>query len=313
MKQKIYILGLITTSIIVIGSLFKISHWPGASILLVLGIVSLIFAFLPLALGNHFRTEGEGKNRLLHIVTWVTGFVVFGGMLFKTMHWPGAGIALSIALPFPYVVFLPVFIASTAKDKNFDINNTVAVLCLLAAVSIFSALLALNVSKDKIHDSMELSSGYNRLEMALDEFPVPAIQASSTKMINDLLMIVNDYQDRIFTGEGITEQQWKDDPGLLKRPEAADIASRALINGEGKYATLDLRLQTGLGELVRELNESAANEEIAGKVPLIFDYSETPGNKFAWTEGKFVMSPGVWALVYLDGLETNLKLLRVAR
>lgn len=314
MKQKIYILGLITTSIIVIGSLFKISHWPGASILLVLGIVSLVFAFLPLALRNHFRTTGEGKNRLLYIVTWVTGFVVFGGMLYKTMHWPGAGIALIISLPFPYVVFLPVFIASTAKDKNFDINNTVAVLCLLATISIFSALMALNVSKEKINDSMELSANYNRLEAVLDEFPEPSGQTSSIKTINDLLTIVNDYQTRIFTGEGITEQQWNDDPRLLKRPEQGDIAGKSsLVYGKGKHYDLDLRLQNGLGDLVMALNKSAASEEIAGNVPLIFDYIETPGNPYAWTEGKFVMSPGVWSLIYLDGLETNLKLLRAAR
>ena len=313
MKQKIYTLGLITTSIIVIGGLFKISHWPGAAILLVLGIMMLVLAFLPLALINHFRTEGEGKNRLLYIVTWVTSFVVFGGMLFKTMHWPGAGIALTIALPFPYVVFLPVFIATTAKDKNFNINNTVAVLCLLAVVSIFSALLALNVSKDKIHDSMEISVSYNRLETALDKLPPSAAETPDIKMIDDLLSIVNDYQGRIFASEGITEQQWQDDPWLLRNPEAADIASNALINGVGKNAILDLRLQTGLGDLVRELESSSSDVELAGSVPLIFDYSETPGNKFAWTESKFVMSPGVWSLIYLDGLETNLKLLRAAR
>lgn len=313
MKQKIYILGLITTSIIVIGSLFKISHWPGASILLILGIVSLVFAFLPLALRNHFRTEGGGKNRLFYIVTWVTGFVVFGGMLFKTMHWPGAGIALSIALPFPYVVFLPVFIASSAKDRNFDINNTVAVLCLLAAVSIFSALLALNVSKDKIHESMELSASYNRLGAVLDEFPEPAGQSALMQKFDDLLMVVDDYQNRIFSTNGITEQQWIDDPWLLKRPETADFVNRALITGKGKNSVLDLRLQTGLGDLVRELEKSAANGEIAANVPLIFNYTENPNNKFGWTEKNLIVSPGVWSVIYLDGIETNLKLLRVAR
>ena len=313
MKQKIYILGLITTSIIVIGGLFKISHWPGAAHLLVLGILTLIFAFLPLALRNHFNNEGERKNQLLYIVTWVTSFVVFGGMLFKTMHWPGAGIALTIALPFPYVVFLPVYIATTSKDKNFNINNTVAVLCLLAGVSIFSALLALNVSKDKIHDSMELSASYNRLETALDEIPAHAGQPAVMKKYDDLLLVVDDYQDRIFSTNGITEQQWMDDPWSLKRPETADFVNRALITGQGKNSTVDLKLQTGLGDLVRELENSAANGEIAANVPLIFNYTENPSNKFGWTEKNLIVSPGVWSVIYLDGIETNLKLLRTAR
>jgi len=309
MKQKLYILGLITTSAIVIGGLLKINHWPGGGQLIILGIVMLVLVFLPLALINHFRTSGERKNLILYIVTWVTCFVVFGGMLFKIMHWPGAGIALTISLPFPYVIFLPVFLVTTAKNKNFDINNTVAVLCLLAAVSIFSALLALNVSKEKINDSMELSANYNRLEKALDGIPAPASQTPVTKEIDDLLGIVNDYQNRIFAGEGITEQQWEDDPWLLKRPEEPDIASQALVLGKG---TMDIRLQTGLGNLVSGLEKSASNEEMARNVPLIFDYSETPGEKFAWTMDKLIITPGVWAMIYLDGLETNLKLIRAA-
>jgi hypothetical protein len=309
MKQKIYTLGLITTSAIVIGGLLKINHWPGAAYFLIIGIFMLVLVFLPLALRDHYRTEGERKNLSLYIVTWVTCFVVFGGMLYKIMHWPGAGIALMISLPFPYVVFLPVFLVSTSRDRNFDINNTVAVLYLLATVSIFSALLALNVSKEKINDSMELSRSYNRLENVLDEMSVPAGQASAVNKIDDLLGIVNDYQTRIFAGTGITEQQWKDDPWLLKRPEEPDIASQALVLGEG---TMDIRLQTGLGDLVGELKKSSSDKELAQNIPLIFDYSETPGEKFAWTMDKLIITPGVWALIYLDGLETNLKLLRAA-
>ena len=101
MKQKIYTLGLIITSVIFLGALLKINHWPGGGHLLTLGIVTLVVVFLPLALRNHYRTEGGRKNLLLYIVTWVTCLVMFGGMLFKLMHWPGAGKALLIALPFP--------------------------------------------------------------------------------------------------------------------------------------------------------------------------------------------------------------------
>ena len=186
MKQKIYTLGLITTAIIIFGALLKINHWPGGGQLLILGIIMLVFVFLPLALRNHYRTEGNRKNLALYIVTWLTCFVVFGGMLFKIMHWPGAGKALMIALPFPYVVFLPVFLAVTAKDKSFSIYNTVYVLFLLAGISVFSALLALNVSKEKIDDSMGLSRNYNRLEAVLNELPSPAIQTPVVLKIDDV-------------------------------------------------------------------------------------------------------------------------------
>jgi len=309
MKQKLYILGLITTAIIIIGALLKINHWPGGGQLLILGIVMLVIVFLPLALRNHYKIEGNSKNLALHIVTWLTCFVVFGGMLFKIMHWPGAGKFMMVALPFPYVVFLPVFLIVTAKDKNFNINNTVAVLVLLAGVSVFSALLALNVSKERIDDSMTLSRTYNRLEAVLNELPSPAIQTPVVLKIDEVLKIVDDYQSRIFAAEKISEKEWNDDPWSFPKPEFNDIASRALVT-EGKNPTRDIRLQTGLADLISELEQTAAYEELAKAAPAIFDFAEPREDPVGWTAEKFGTSPRVWSLIYLDGLETNLKLLK---
>lgn len=309
MKQKIYSLGLINTSIIFLGALLKINHWPGGGQLLIIGIVMLVMAFLPLALRNHYRTDGGSKNLLLYLVTWLTCFVVFGGMLFKMMHWPGAGIALLIALPFPYVVFLPVFLAVTSKNKNFSIHNTVAVLFLLAGTSISAALLALNVSKERIDDSMRLSRSYNRIETVLDEIPAATGQDPVKIKIDEILGIIDDYQRRIFSVAGMSEEEWNNDPWTFPRPEAASILDKALVT-DGENPTYDTRLQAGLGDLVGELQRSAANKENADNIPLIFDFYETPDDSPEWTKGMFMVIPRVWSLIYLDGLETNLKLIR---
>ena len=309
MKQKIYSLGLVITSVIFLGALLKINHWPGGGYLLILGIITLVMVFLPLALRNHYRTEGGRRNLLLYLVTWLTCFVVFGGMLFKLMHWPGAGIALLIALPFPYVVFLPVFLSVTSKDKNFSIYNTVAMLFLLAGTSISSALLALNVSKEKIDDSLLLSRSYNRVEAILDEIPSAAGQAPVANKIDELLVIIDDYQRKIFSVEGMSEEDWNNDPRTFPRPDAASILDKTLVIA-GKNPTFDTRLQTGLGDLVGELRKSAPNEETAGKIPEIFDFYESTDNGPEWTKGMFMVPPRIWSLIYLDGLETNLKLIR---
>jgi hypothetical protein len=309
MKQKIYTLGLITVAIIIAGALLKINHWPGGGHLLIIGVLTLIFVFTPLALRNHYNTEGDHKNALLYVVTWLSCFVVFGGMLYKIMHWPGAGIALMIALPFPYVVFLPVFLAVTSKDKNFNINNTVAVLVLLAGVSVFSALLALNVSKEKISDSMQLSGSYNRLEKALNEIPSPAVQSPVVQKIDDLLKIVNDYQSRIFASRNLTEEMWIDDPWSLPRPEAGNIGSYSLVI-DRKHPFPDIRLQTGLKSLISDLQGTPGCEALAKAAPAIFDFTETNDDPYGWSQGKFFLIPGIWSLTYLDGLETNLKLIR---
>ena len=49
MKQKIYILGIVTVLIIFAGTVFKVNHWPLAGFMLVIGLVTLVLVFLPVA------------------------------------------------------------------------------------------------------------------------------------------------------------------------------------------------------------------------------------------------------------------------
>ena len=148
MKQKIYILGLVNVMILFAAITLKVNHYAGAGILLTFGMFTLVLIFLPLALVNHYKAEGNRQNILLYIVTWSTCLVVFTALLCKVMHWPGAGIMLLISISFPFVVFLPVYIVVTSKIKNFNIYNTVFVLFLMASISVFSALMALTVPRN---------------------------------------------------------------------------------------------------------------------------------------------------------------------
>jgi len=117
MKQKLYIAGMVTVLIIFTGAIFKVNHFPGAGYLLILGIAALVLYFLPASLINIYKSEDNRKNILLYLVTYLTCFILFTSMLFKIQHWQYAGLMLSIALPFPYLVFLPVFIVVTSKDN----------------------------------------------------------------------------------------------------------------------------------------------------------------------------------------------------
>jgi hypothetical protein len=98
MKQRIYILGIVTVLIIFAGTVFKVSHWPFAGLMITTGLLTLVLVFLPVALIDHYKATGTRENLLLHIVTWLTCFVVFSGILFKIMHWPFANTILTLAL-----------------------------------------------------------------------------------------------------------------------------------------------------------------------------------------------------------------------
>ena len=89
-----YLFGYITLSMMLTGVLFKIMHWPGAGILITLGIVLIVLVILPFYFVTSYRSQVEKKNPLYPIVGYITLALILAGALFKIMHWPGAGIMI---------------------------------------------------------------------------------------------------------------------------------------------------------------------------------------------------------------------------
>jgi hypothetical protein len=311
MKQKIYILGLISAMILSTGVIFKMEHWPAAGIMITAGILLLVLLFFPAALINNYKAEGNSQNRLLYFVTYITCFVVFIGVLFKIMHWPYAGVALLIALPFPYIVFLPVFLIVTSKNKNFNIYNTVFVLLLLAMNSVFSGLLSLNVSKETIDDSYNISRNYNKVGAAMAQLPVIVNGSAVNMKIDEIIKITNDYQDLILKHEGMTREQWKKDPGNLVRPDNINTAASILAdNGEMPPG---MKLDKAITELIDLMKQSKGFEDAAKAMPSILDLDEEKGTDDAVNfYNRNIFVPLSWALIYLDGLEANLYMIKAS-
>jgi len=308
MKQKLYILGVVTVLIIFLGTIFKVNHWPGAAYMLVIGIATLVLAFLPLALINHYKAERNKQNLLLHIITWITCFVVFTSMLYKIMHWPGAGIAMTIGIPFPFIFFLPVFLVTTAKNKKFNIYNTVFILLLLAAISVFSALLALNVSAERLRDSYNLSTHYIKVEKVLNQLPARNSQSTVCVKIDEALKIVYEYKESILKREGTSAEQWENAEGnVLVRHDSPDAAIIALSLASNEI--VGEKLDKSLKALIKELENTPGCEELAKAIPAIFDlrlqYDDNPN--LVYHNIRNILS---WTLIYLDGVETNLRLLK---
>ncbi|HEX8562683.1 MAG TPA: hypothetical protein VF676_06865 [Flavobacterium sp.] len=55
MKKIMFLLGYVAAALISTGMLFKIQHWPAASILLTVGIVVLNFGFLPMYFHDRYK------------------------------------------------------------------------------------------------------------------------------------------------------------------------------------------------------------------------------------------------------------------
>ena len=292
------------------GTIFKVNHWPAAAIMLVAGMLTFVLVFLPLALINSYRGDDNKLNKPLYIVTGVTGFVVFTGMLFKIMHWPYAGPFLSVALIFPYVVFLPVFFTVTSRNKNFNIYNTVAVLLLLAVNSVFSGLLALNVSRERIHDGYNMSRTFNKAEIFLKQFPAGDSESPVSQQIDKVLKIVNEYQVIIMAEDGSSETLWETEPDNMYHPDDPSLAMQALwLSGELHPGD---RLESAFKDLLSTVNQDKRYETISKALPVILGQTEETGMAPDWSIRRVAGTNLAWVLIYLDGLETNLLMLKAS-
>lgn len=107
----------------------------------------------------------------------------------------------------------------------------------------------------------------------------------------------------------MTEDDWNTDPLRFPRLESQDVVTGALVL-EGKDKSRDTRLQSGLQNLVRMLGSTPGYEDLSAAAPVIFEFAELPGASDEWTRLMFMTNTRAWSLIYLDGLETNLKLIR---
>lgn len=151
MKNKIYILGIVTCLLIGAGCLFKLMHWLGANVLIASGILILCFLFMPTAFRSSFKAESDKKLKMLYVITALVMIINFLAALFKIMRWPGGNWLLLLSLPLPFVILLPAYLKYYSKESEINYKHLMAILFFFAYFAAISALLALGVSKNVLN------------------------------------------------------------------------------------------------------------------------------------------------------------------
>jgi hypothetical protein len=147
-----YMSGLISSILFLVGILFKVQHWPGASMLLFVGLVLLALVFLPsLVFSKISDDKGEGK-KTAYIVGLFAGVFYITGFLFKLMHWPGASMAILIGLILGVAVFLPAISYANFKDETYVKGRFIFLTVAVMMSAMFISLMSLSVSRNILND-----------------------------------------------------------------------------------------------------------------------------------------------------------------
>ena len=125
MKKTIYFIALITTFLIVSGSLFKIMHWPGAAVMIILGSFSFAFLFIPLIILKKFKEESFSKDQIIYSIGIILGTVLGLGFIFKIMHWPMATILMLSSIILFNFLYVPAYFISRYNRDELRYNTVI--------------------------------------------------------------------------------------------------------------------------------------------------------------------------------------------
>lgn len=143
MKKVMMWSGLLTVAAFIVGSVFKILQWPGASILLVLGFAGISLLFLPLLFLLKIRETPAVRDRVILALGIVAGSLYFLAMLFHLQHWPGARILWFGNLILSFFIFLPLYFFSGIRRPETRVNTIVSSILLMAVIGSQFALTSL--------------------------------------------------------------------------------------------------------------------------------------------------------------------------
>lgn len=148
MRRTMHITGITAATLLLLGSIFKIQHWPGAAAMYILGAAALCFLFMPLFLTVRIKEKPGKLITISNIIGALGAAMLCIGILFKIMHWPFANILMNLGGFSLMLIFLPIYLYNGYKPKQLKTKTIAPVIIAIAGFSLMFSLVKLRNSND---------------------------------------------------------------------------------------------------------------------------------------------------------------------
>jgi hypothetical protein len=146
-KVVLFISAFLSAGFFITGILFKIQHWNGGSVILILTGITTLFLLIPSLLAAVFRDPESKPERPVITLASIGLMAYFTGFLFKIMHWPGSGLLLIGGLLLIFLIVLPWYTWMKWKDEKSIRAEFLFLIAGSLAILLPSALLNLNLQR----------------------------------------------------------------------------------------------------------------------------------------------------------------------
>lgn len=287
MKNFTYLFGLSTAIIAIVGALFKKMHWPGAGILLTVGIGLVLLVFLPLYFIVNHREQTEKKNPIYAIVGFLTMATLLASALFKIQHWPGANMLIEVSLVLLVVGFMPLYIVNAFQKAGKQKIGMPYVVMVLVGAAVMITFFNVNMSKDVLDVYREETITYEQGIMDIQDRTSKMIgmtaDSSYAEIREDVLKIHTDA-----AALQLMIRDMKD--GMLEHIDQVGVPVRELKNVDNKGAGREEIVDNGKGRLFVLASDDYAlmvEEMISDPVVMsqVIDHLEFTRDVWYWEYG----------------------------
>jgi hypothetical protein len=138
MKKSTFLLGVISSFLILLGVAFKIEHWPGAAIAVGTGVTLFALCYSTLLLMDKNALAQNDLQKFVNLMTMIGMIVIPITFFLKVQHLTGARIGM-YASHIYLLVMIPVLFYFGSKEtdpiKKLNIYNSVMFLIVATAIS----------------------------------------------------------------------------------------------------------------------------------------------------------------------------------
>lgn len=324
MNSTMKISGYVSSLMILSGAFFKFNHWPGANLLMVLGMFLLAVLFLPLLIILKFKSSEENNRSIvLSSIAGVASLLLCCGIVFKILQWPYAQI-LTIAGGVLLVLgYLPIYFISVYKATSNKINATATVTLIIAGVGLFVAQSNLGLSRPVsdtfwrgiVESNQLLSHLKKENELFYTKLENKIIAGDSSKSIDSIRelksntdALVNYIDDMkiylIANTEGLSEADAKKiQLDALRKSGGIEIIQSILFNkGSSKFSSTDLKIRIeNYKHLIKSSSTTIDLSILETGMLEVFDKQVT------WEQSNFDQLPIALVIFNLTRIELALK------
>lgn len=196
-------------SLTLIATTFKVMHLPGAGILVLVSLSSMALIFLPIVLGSALKATNDKLLQFVYVAAFISFSVDFIGMIFKILHWPGAGLLMVIGLPLPFVLFMPAYIIYHNQRKLKTDLKFFGIIGFMIYLGVFSSFLAVDVSSSALNGHVKAANSLSTTNQYIKQCTPNYRQNDSNDLIKqidlfkeNLILLYEDDQEHIKYSSG---------------------------------------------------------------------------------------------------------------